>query len=79
MTNAFRSLSLQCPYAKGASGNVATEEVVYMLNGMGLDCGIDMVKLMDAAEFICSAIGRPPQSKIGQMEKAKRQAQAKAP
>lgn len=54
-----------CPYAKGASGNVATEDVVFMLNGMGVDTGIDLEKLVDAGEFICSVLGRPSRSKAG--------------
>jgi hydroxymethylglutaryl-CoA lyase len=61
-----------CPYAKGASGNVPTEEVVYMLNGMGLDTGIDLDKLIDAGEFICKAIGRDTQSKVGRAVLARR-------
>jgi len=53
-----------CPYAKGASGNVATEDVVYMLNGMGITTGIDLAKLITAGRFICDAIGRPTGSKV---------------
>ena len=41
-----------CPYAKGASGNVATEDVVYMLKGMGVESGIDLKKVIDASKFI---------------------------
>jgi len=52
-----------CPYAKGASGNVATEDVVYMLNGLGLAHGIDIDKLVDAGAFICQALGRENGSK----------------
>ncbi|MBO6279093.1 MAG: hydroxymethylglutaryl-CoA lyase, partial [Pseudomonas sp.] len=47
-----------CPYAKGASGNVATEDVLYMLNGMGIDTGVDMDKLLLAGEHICKVLGR---------------------
>jgi hydroxymethylglutaryl-CoA lyase len=54
-----------CPYAKGASGNVATEDVLYMLHGMGLETGIDLMKLVDAAEFICALLGKPTRSKVG--------------
>ncbi len=54
-----------CPYAKGASGNVATEDVVYMLHGMGIETGIDLMKLVDAAEFICALLGKPSRSKVG--------------
>jgi len=53
-----------CPYAKGASGNVATEDVVYMLDGLGIDTGIDMTKLLAASRFISDAIGRAPASKV---------------
>jgi len=54
-----------CPYAKGASGNVASEDVLYMLNGLGIETGVDMDKLMDASLFIADALGRSPQSKLG--------------
>ena len=53
-----------CPYAKGASGNVATEDVLYMLNGMGIDTGIDMDKLLLAGEHICSVLGRVTGSRV---------------
>lgn len=53
-----------CPYAKGASGNVATEDVVYMLNGLGIDTGIDLERVLDASRFISGAIGRAPASKV---------------
>jgi len=53
-----------CPYAKGASGNVATEDVVYMLNGLGIETGIDFDKLLAASRFISDAIGRAPASKV---------------
>eukprot|EP00798_Chlamydomonas_sp_ICE-L_P030571 gene30571-35586_t len=52
-----------CPYAKGATGNVSTEDVVYMLNGMGIQHGIDMEKLLDASDMITKALGRPPGSR----------------
>ncbi|KAK6942147.1 Pyruvate carboxyltransferase [Dillenia turbinata] len=52
-----------CPYAKGASGNVATEDVVYMLNGLGVSTGVDLVKLMLAGDFICKFLGRQSGSK----------------
>ncbi|MEP6970035.1 MAG: hydroxymethylglutaryl-CoA lyase, partial [Betaproteobacteria bacterium] len=47
-----------CPYAKGATGNVATEDVVYMLHGMGIETGIDMDKLIDAGQFISAHLQR---------------------
>jgi hydroxymethylglutaryl-CoA lyase len=52
-----------CPYARGATGNVATEDVVYMLQGMGIETGIDMEKLLDAGRFISDFIGREPVSR----------------
>jgi hydroxymethylglutaryl-CoA lyase len=53
-----------CPYAKGATGNVATEEVVYMLHGMGIDTGLDLEGLVDAAAFISGHLGRKPNSRV---------------
>lgn len=53
-----------CPYAKGASGNAATEDVVYMLNGVGLKSGIDLDKLIEAGEFISAHLGRRTESKV---------------
>jgi isopropylmalate/homocitrate/citramalate synthase len=53
-----------CPYAKGASGNVATENVVYLLEGMGIDTGVDMNRLLEAVSFISGALGRAPQSNV---------------
>ncbi len=53
-----------CPYAKGATGNVATEDVVYLLQGMGIDTGIDLDKLVDAGAFISAFLGRQPQSRV---------------
>jgi hydroxymethylglutaryl-CoA lyase len=52
-----------CPYAKGATGNVATEDVVYMLHGMGIETGIDLDLLVDAGLFISEALGRKPNSR----------------
>ena len=53
-----------CPYAKGATGNVATEDLLYMLDGMGIHNGVDMQKLVAAGAFICNALGRPTQSRV---------------
>ena len=53
-----------CPYAKGATGNVATEDVVYMLHGMGIETGIDLDQLIDAGVFISQALGRKTQSRV---------------
>lgn len=52
-----------CPYAKGATGNVATEDVVYMLHGMGIDTGIDLDRLIDAGDYISGFLGRKPNSR----------------
>ncbi len=53
-----------CPYAKGATGNVATEDVVYMLHGLGIETGIDLDALVDAGQFISTALGRKPNSRV---------------
>ena len=53
-----------CPYAPGASGNVASEDVLYMLDGMGIQTGVDIEKLVAAAWFISDVLGRPPRSKV---------------
>jgi hydroxymethylglutaryl-CoA lyase len=53
-----------CPYAKGATGNVATEDVLYMLHGMGIETGVDLDKLMDAGHFINAKLGRETQSRV---------------
>ncbi len=53
-----------CPYAKGATGNVATEDVVYMLQGMGVKTGIDLQELLSVSQFISDAIGRLPASRV---------------
>lgn len=55
-----------CPYAPGASGNVATEDVVYMLDGMGIATGIDLKALVKTGMFISAALGRAPTSKVAQ-------------
>jgi len=62
-----------CPYAKGATGNVATEDVLFMLNGLDIETGIDIDKLVDAGAYICEAIGRPPASRVGKALLAKRE------
>jgi hydroxymethylglutaryl-CoA lyase len=62
-----------CPYAKGATGNVASEDVLYMLNGLGIETGVDMAKLLDAAEFICAQLKRPTVSRAGRALAAKRE------
>ena len=55
-----------CPYAKGASGNVATEDVLFMLNGMKIHTGINLEKLLKATTFISSEVGKQPTSKVAQ-------------
>jgi hydroxymethylglutaryl-CoA lyase len=60
-----------CPYAKGATGNVATEDVVYMMNGLGIATGVDLEKLRQAGEFICKQLGREPASKVARALAAK--------
>ena len=60
-----------CPYAKGASGNVGTEDVIYMLDGLGIAHGVDLDAIADTGRFICAALGREPASKVAQALKAK--------
>ena len=54
-----------CPYAKGASGNVATEDVVYLMHGLGIETGIDLAKLAAIGDWISSALNRPNGAKAG--------------
>ncbi len=61
-----------CPYAKGATGNVATEDIVFMLDGLGITTGIDLDALVDAGAFISGVLGRPPVSRAGKALLAKR-------
>ncbi len=56
-----------CPYAKGATGNVATEDVLFMLTGMDIETGMDMDKLLEAGNFISNALARRPESKLGRV------------
>jgi hydroxymethylglutaryl-CoA lyase len=60
-----------CPYAPGATGNVATEDVVYMLEGMGIRTGVDMAKLVAATNTVSKLIGRPPVSRVASALNAK--------
>jgi isopropylmalate/homocitrate/citramalate synthase len=53
-----------CPYAKGATGNVATEDVVYMLDGLEIKTGVDLTQVLRTGQFICRALGREPSSKV---------------
>ncbi len=61
-----------CPYAKGATGNVATEDVLYMLNGLGIETGIDLDQVVDAGQFISQQLGRKGASRAGNAIAAKR-------
>ena len=53
-----------CPYAKGASGNVATEDVVYLLNGLGIDSGVDLTRVVETAVWVSAQLGRAPASNV---------------
>jgi hydroxymethylglutaryl-CoA lyase len=66
-----------CPYAPGATGNVATEDVVYMLEGMGVATGVDMPKLVSATNQISKLIGRSPVSRVAAAINAKRRAESR--
>jgi len=61
-----------CPYAKGATGNVATEDVIYMLHGMGIDTGVDLDRLVDIGQWICGVLGKAPASRAGRALAAKK-------
>jgi hydroxymethylglutaryl-CoA lyase len=58
-----------CPYARGATGNVATEDLVYMLHGMGLQTGIDLEALVETGRWMSGMLGREPASKLGRVKK----------
>jgi isopropylmalate/homocitrate/citramalate synthase len=60
-----------CPYARGATGNVASEDVVYLLQGLGIETGIDMTKLRRAGQFISDFLARPPASRVARALNAK--------
>ncbi len=62
-----------CPYAKGATGNVSTEDVLYLMNGLGVDTGIDLDAVVDAGQFISQHLGRKAVSRAGNAIAAKRQ------
>ena len=62
-----------CPYAKGATGNVASEDVLYLLDGLGIETGVDMNQLLDAADFICAQLKRPTISRAGRALSVKRE------
>ena len=58
-----------CPYAAGASGNVATEDVIYLMNGLGIETGVDLAKLVAIGRWICTILGREPSSKVNKAYK----------
>ena len=60
-----------CPYAKGATGNVASEDVVYLMNGLGIETGVDLDELRAAGEAISEVLGRPPVSRVARALAAK--------
>jgi hydroxymethylglutaryl-CoA lyase len=62
-----------CPYAKGATGNVATEDVVFMLDGLGIASGVDLDALVDAGAFVSGVLGRAPVSRVGRALLARRE------
>jgi isopropylmalate/homocitrate/citramalate synthase len=66
-----------CPYAPGATGNVATEDVVYMLQGLGLKTGVSLDKLVEASNYISQSIGRKNASRVANAISAKAAKQAK--
>ncbi len=61
-----------CPYAAGASGNVATEDVVYLLHGLGIETGVDLERLVGIGQWICGVLGREPSTKAGRAIAAKK-------
>jgi hydroxymethylglutaryl-CoA lyase len=61
-----------CPYAKGATGNVATEDVVYLFNGLGVETGVDLDELVECAQWISTQLGREPVSRVSRAMLAKR-------
>ena len=61
-----------CPYARGATGNVATEDLVYLLHGLGIETGIDLDRLVDAGDYMSKVIGKPPASRVARAVLAKR-------
>jgi hydroxymethylglutaryl-CoA lyase len=62
-----------CPYAKGATGNVATEDVLFMLQGLGVETGIRMDPLIDTVALVSSLLNRPPVSRVGRALLARRE------
>jgi hydroxymethylglutaryl-CoA lyase len=67
-----------CPYSPGASGNVATEDIVYLLDGLGIDTGVDLAKVAEAGAYICHILQREPASRVARALAAKRRRRAAA-
>ena len=65
-----------CPYAAGASGNVATEDLVWLLKGLGLERGVDLLSLINTAQWISAELGREPASRVARAVIAKRASMA---
>ena len=61
-----------CPYAAGASGNVATEDVLYLMQGLGIETGVNLARVVDAGQWICGILGREPASKVARATLARR-------
>jgi hydroxymethylglutaryl-CoA lyase len=61
-----------CPYSPGASGNVATEDLVYLMNGLGITTGVDLDKLVEAGRYICGYLGREPASRVARALESQR-------
>ena len=68
-----------CPYARGATGNVATEDVLFMFNGMDIATGIDLDRLVDAGAFISGVLGRPPASRVAKAWLTRRGSSSRLP
>ena len=66
-----------CPYAKGATGNVATEDVLYLLHGLGVKTGVDLNEVADTGRFILDQLGRKSGSRVGEAILAKREQSTK--
>jgi hydroxymethylglutaryl-CoA lyase len=61
-----------CPFARGATGNLATEDLAYLLQGLGIDTGVDLDALAAAGEYVCQALGRAPESRAARALLARR-------
>ena len=61
-----------CPYATGSAGNVATEDVIYLLDGLGIESGVSLERLIDITESLCERLGHPPASRVARARLARR-------